>query len=128
MNSPALRARDFLGHMLQAARLMQQFTEGKTEADFLSDLQLQHSVFYNVEVLGEAAKNFLRAYPNASSDFPGIPFAAIYATRNQISHGYFSVNPSRVWQVVQQDIPQLLLELEAALNTLETNRPTHNYG
>lgn len=122
MNPPALRARDFLGHMLQAARLMQQFTEGSTEADFLASLQLQHSVFYNVEVLGEAAKNFLRAYPDASTDFPGIPFAAIYATRNQISHGYFSVNPSRVWQVIQQDIPQLLQELEVAFDKLDTNR------
>jgi uncharacterized protein with HEPN domain len=49
--------------------------------------------------------------------FPEIPFAAIYAMRNQLVHGYFMVDLQVVWNVIERDIPQLRAALEAALDS-----------
>ncbi len=101
--------------MPEAAKIIQQFMAGKTKADFLSDLLLQHAVIHDLEAMGEAAKNLLRVLPDATTRFPAIPFSAIYAQRNHLSHGYFMIDISRVWQTVENDIPLLRTELELAV-------------
>jgi uncharacterized protein with HEPN domain len=76
-------------------------------------------VIRNFEILGEAAKSLLSAIPDASTKFPGIPFAAIYGMRNQLSHGYFAIDLDVVWKVVERDIPSLREELKAAIAGLD---------
>jgi uncharacterized protein with HEPN domain len=39
--------------------------------------------------------------------------------RNQLSHGYFTVDLDIVWRVVERDIPQLQFELESAVAILD---------
>lgn len=112
MSRHALRTHDYLAHMLSAVRQIETYTAGKSAADFLADRMLQDAVIRNVEVLGEAARNLLRASPEAASKFPRIPFAAIYAMRNQLSHGYFTIDPDLVWKVIERDVPELRRELE----------------
>lgn len=92
MTRHPLRVRDYLGHMLDAVSQIQTYTHGKSIKDFLSDRLLQDGVVRNVEILGEASRNLLSAAPDATAKFPGIPFAAIYAMRNQLSHGYFVID------------------------------------
>jgi len=120
MSRHALRERDYLGHMLDAVGQIQQYVGGKCAADFLSDRLLQDGVVRNFEILGEAARNLLEAVPDAAAKFPGIPFAAIYGMRNQLSHGYFAIDLDVVWKVIERDIPALRLELEAAIATFDT--------
>jgi uncharacterized protein with HEPN domain len=119
MSSHALRARDYLGHMLDAVRQIQQYMQGKSTDDFLSDRLLQDGVVRNFEILGEAARNLLNAVPDASSTFPGIPFAAIYGMRNQLSHGYFAIDLDVVWKVIERDIPDLRKVLEATIASFD---------
>lgn len=54
--------------------------------------------------------------------FPGIPFAAIYAMRNQLSHGYFAIDLDVIWKVIERDIPELRRELEKAIAELERHQ------
>ena len=119
MSRHTLRAREYLGHMLDAVGQIQQYMRGKGTEDFLSDRLLQDGVVRNFEILGEASRNLLDAVPNASAKFPGIPFAAIYGMRNQLSHGYFAIDLDVVWKVIERDIPSLRTELEAAIATLD---------
>ena len=58
----------------------------------------------------------MEALPDAISRFPVIPFAAIYAMRNQLSHGYFTVDLDIVWNVVERDIPELRTQIEGAIS------------
>ncbi len=39
--------------------------------------------------------------------------------RNQLTHGYFTIDPDVVWKVVERDIPQLRSKLEEAIAMLE---------
>jgi uncharacterized protein with HEPN domain len=95
---------------------------GKSAEDFQSDRLLQDGVVRNFEILGEASRNFLEAVPDATAKFPGIPFAAIYGMRNQLSHGYFAIDLDVVWKVVERDIPDLRKELEAAITALDKSQ------
>lgn len=119
MSRHPLRARDYLVHMLDAVGQIQQYVRGKSAADFLSDRLLQDGIVRNFEILGEASKNLLDSVPDAPVKFPGIPFAAIYGMRNQLSHGYFAIDLDVVWKVIERDIPSLRSELEAVTRVLD---------
>ena len=118
MSRHPLREREYLAHMLDAVGQIQQYARHKTAEDFLSDRLLQDGVVRNFEVLGEASRNLLDSVPDASKKFPGIPFAAIYGMRNQLSHGYFAIDLDVVWKVIERDIPSLRKELETAITAL----------
>ncbi len=119
MSQHPLRARDYLGHMLDATGQIQSYTRGKCPDDFLVDRLLQDAVVRNIEILGEASRNLLTSVPNATGRFPGIPFAAIYAMRNQLSHGYFTIDLDVVWKVIERDIPALRKNIEEAIAALD---------
>jgi uncharacterized protein with HEPN domain len=40
--------------------------------------------------------------------------------RNQLSHGYFSIDLELVWRVVEKDIPDLRNQLEAAIAAIDS--------
>jgi uncharacterized protein with HEPN domain len=115
--------------MLDAVNRIQEYTGARRVEAFLTDRLLQDAIIRNFEILGEAARNLLNAVPNAPAKFPGIPFAAIYAMRNQLSHGYFAVDLDLVWKVIERDIPDLRKQLEAAIASLDEPTapptPTH---
>ncbi len=119
MTPNPLRAREYLGHMLDAVGQIQTYTRGKTAPDFLSDRFLQDAVVRNVEILGEASRNLLTSVPDAGEKYPGIPFTAICAMRNQLSHGYFAIDLDVVWKVIERDVPALRKELEAVIATID---------
>jgi len=119
MTRHAMRARDYLGHMLDAVNQVQEYMRGKTFEDFISNRLLQDGVIRNFEILGEASRKLLEAVPDASAKFPGIPFAVIYAMRNQLSHAYFVVDLEIVWKAIERDIPDLREKLEAAIAALD---------
>ena len=114
MSEHAPRARDYLGHMIDAITQIQAYIGEQTKVEFVANRLLQDAVIRNFEVLGEAARCFLAAVPNAPQTLPDIPFSAIYAMRNQLSHGYFTVDLDVVWNVIEGDLPQLRKQLNAA--------------
>jgi|SRR5271168_5032074 len=105
--------------MLDAVGQIETYTRGKSLNEFRADRLLQDGVIRNIEILGEASRKLLDAGPDIASKFPGIPFAAIYGMRNQVSHGYFAIDLDVVWKVIERDIPTLRNELEAAIAKLD---------
>jgi uncharacterized protein with HEPN domain len=104
--------------MIEAIDRIQTYTRNKSEEEFESDTLLQDGVLRNLGVLGEAAKNFLAEASEQTQRSSGLPFAKIYAMRNQIEHGYFTVDMGIVWNVVVREIPKLRPQLEALLRNL----------
>jgi hypothetical protein len=63
MNPHPLRVRDYLGHMLDAVRQIQEYARGKSAESFISDRLLQDAVIRNFEILGEASRIFSTRLP-----------------------------------------------------------------
>lgn len=106
-SAAALRLRDYLDHIVEAAGRIRRFTEDMTELAFLENELVQDGVIRNIEVIGEAARNIQRRFPQFAAEHPEIPWEDVYWMRNRLSHGYFSVDLELVWKTVERDIPEL---------------------
>lgn len=115
MNKKALRVPDYLRHVLEAIGRIERYTAGKSFVDFQQDEQCQDAVIRNMEIIGEAARNVQQHSPDFAQRHPSIPWAALYAMRNRLSHGYWTVDLALVWQVVDRDLGELRLQVERML-------------
>jgi len=115
MSQHVNRARDFMEHMLLSCNKVQRDIDGMSEAAFYSNGTIQDAVMLNIALLGAASKRLMDVLPDAATRFPDVQFAAIYAMRNRLIHGYESVMIERVWESAIGEIPPLRAALEAAL-------------
>jgi uncharacterized protein with HEPN domain len=118
MSKEGLTARDFIGHILQAADRILDYTRGMSREEFFSDTLKQDAVIRNIEIIGEATNNLLEADPGITERCPSIPFAQIYGMRNRVAHGYFAVSLPMIWDSVEEDIPELREEMAKVLEEL----------
>ena len=119
MNKEDLTAKDFIGHMLEAAERVLQYTKGLSHEEFFANPLVQDAVIRNIEIIGEAANNLLETGPDIAASFPSIPFAQIYGMRNRVAHGYFSVSLPMVWDSVLVDIPELRQQIAKVLGEMQ---------
>lgn len=113
--SKAQRVPDYLAHMVQALERIARYTQGMDQAAFEADELVQDAVLRNIETLGEAANNILRAAPAFTAQHAHIPWLVMYTMRNRISHGYDQVDLEIVWKTLQTDLPRLYAPIQALL-------------
>lgn len=70
----------------------------------------------NFEVIGEAAKRLDDAYRAAH---PEIPWRALAGLRDVLIHQYEGAEPTRVWVIVENDLPRLRRAIAALLPPLD---------
>ncbi len=98
--------------MRDAVDRVQRYTAGKSQDDFVLDEQLQDAVVRNIEIIGEAARSISLNAPDFARENSQIPWSALYAMRNRLSHGYWTIDLAVVWRVVQRDLPVLREQLD----------------
>ena len=102
----------YLWDMWDAARMVGEFTRGKTFEAYRADAQLIAAVERKVEIIGEAARNVSRQFQQAH---PEIPWRAIVAQRHVLAHEYGEIRSDRMWRVVTVHIPRLMGIIEPLL-------------
>lgn len=112
------RIPDYIGHMAEALDRVLEYTQGMSEAEFLANRLVQDAVLRNLEVLGEAANNCVKNLPTVAEKYPAIPFAQIYGLRNQLTHGYTTVDLEIVWNVIARRVPELQGQIAQVLKEL----------
>jgi len=99
--------------MLDAAREAAQMAQGKTRTDLDTDRPLNLSLVRLLEIVGEAAS---RVPGGDRATYSSIPWMEIVGLRNRLIHGYDNVDFDILWQIVTQDLPPLIAELEKILS------------
>lgn len=99
--------------MLQACKDVRQHADGLAQEQFLATKVVYQAVLWNLTVLGEAANHLPESMIETRLD---IPWGAIIGMRHRLVHGYGSIDPLVVWEVVQSAIPTLIPQLEALLS------------
>ena len=94
----------YLHHIIESIRYVEQFVQGVTPKEFLSNVEKQYAVVRGLEIIGEAVKQLS---PVLKSRQPSITWRAIAGTRDVLIHSYFSVDLVLVWNIVQEDLPKL---------------------
>jgi uncharacterized protein with HEPN domain len=69
-----------------------------------------------LRIIGEAARNILRADPAFAASHPTLPLGRAIGMRNALSHGYFEVKLDRVWKTINEDLPDLNAKVVEALS------------
>lgn len=101
-----------LQDMLHYAREAVAFTQGRARADLDGDTMFALALERAIEIVGEAAKNVSE---EARSTYPSIPWKDITRTRDLFAHAYFKIDPEILWAIATKNLPELIEELEAAL-------------
>lgn len=118
----SLSLRDYLEHIQQAIERIQRYLGDFNHAAFFANEEKQDAVIRNLEIIGEAAGNIQRHFPEFATRYPDLPLKAAYSTRNALAHGYFKVDLSIVWKTIERDLPPLAIRVKEALDEV-TLRP-----
>jgi uncharacterized protein with HEPN domain len=109
-----------LRHMLDAAREAVAYASGLTAAEIDRDRLRELALERLLEILGEAAAQTL---PAVRAQYPEIPWARIVGMRNEIIHGYASVDVDIVLGTIRENLPPLIRQLEEALGLPPPGEP-----
>ena len=97
----------------EAAEVIAAVTAGKSFADFDRDIVLRSAVERQFEIIGEALAQLARIDAAIAQKVPDL--RQIIAFRNVLIHGYATVDPARVWRVIEDNLPPLRTALAALL-------------
>lgn len=108
--------RAFLWDVREAARAIQTFTADMDAAAYAANEMAQSAVERKFEIIGEALNHLAKLDPALAARIPDLP--QIVAFRNQLIHGYATVNVTTVWNVVQDALPTLRGAVQGLLDEL----------
>ncbi len=76
--------------------------------EFVKDSKTQDAFIRNIEIIGEAVKRLTEDFKEKHSE---IPWNNIKGTRNRLIHDYSGVNLDILWNIIKEDLPDLLLKI-----------------
>lgn len=106
---PVVSLRQILSHSREAVQL----SLGKSRSDLDDDRMLNLALTRLLEIIGEAAN---RVPEEVQSQYPQLPWLQMIGLRNRLIHGYDQVDFDILWNIIQHDLPGLILQLEMILS------------
>ena len=107
-------------HMLDAAKLIVEFTQGRTFQELLTNAMFRSAVERQFEILGEASSH---VSAETQTLWPSIDWVKIKNSRNLLAHEYFRTNYVEVWSIACDVLPSLLPTLKDLFTELD-----HEFG
>jgi uncharacterized protein with HEPN domain len=108
------RLADFLAHILEAIKRIDEYVSDMDEVTFLGHKLVQDAVIRNFEIIGEASNNIEKRFPEFVASHPELPLSSAYQMRNAVSHGYFKVDFEIIWKTIQSELPGLYSKIRDA--------------
>lgn len=108
-------SRDFrlyLDDIVASARKALAYTHGLTLDQFLDGDLTRDAVVLNLQIIGEAAGH---VPDDVRASHPEVEWRRIIGLRNVIAHGYFALNQETIWDIVENHLPALLIQVERIL-------------
>ena len=106
----------YLLHMRDYAEEALGMVEGRSRSDLEDNRMFSRAMERLVGLIGEAAGN---VPIEMRRRFPGIRWRAMIGMRNHLIHGYEYVDYDIVWTTLVESLPDLLVQLEDAVEELE---------
>ncbi|MDR0980031.1 MAG: DUF86 domain-containing protein [Candidatus Nomurabacteria bacterium] len=87
---------------------------GKTEQDFIDDINFQDAITLRIAYVGEALNH---TSPNFQEAHPEIPWRQAIGMRNRLAHDYHRIDTKDIWATATQDLPELRAVIQKILDT-----------
>ena len=96
----------YLAHIADSITAIQTYVAGGRDV-FLRERLIQDAVIRNFEIIGEAAGRLSTPTRGLSE----APWKKVVAFRNRLIHGCWSVDVMLVWDVIENELPPLKMEV-----------------
>jgi len=106
--------RERLLDILEAIERIEKYAIQGKEA-FEEDELIQNWMVNHITMIGEACRSLPDDFQARHAE---IPWADIIGMRNILIHHYFGIDLDAVWAVIENDIPELKVEIEVLLKQL----------
>jgi uncharacterized protein with HEPN domain len=101
----------YIATALECIDLIEDYTSGFTLESFLADRKTQDAVIRNLEVIGQALKDF--GIEVLTEKVPQIPWSQVAGMRNILAHEYLGVDMVMIWDTVRLHVNDLRQALKA---------------
>ena len=92
-----------LQHILECVARIEEYTKaGRTE--FMASTLIQDGVIRNLQTLGQSV---LKLSEPLKAAHPEVDWKSIMGLRNVLVHDYLGVSMTRIWDIVERDLPDL---------------------
>lgn len=99
----------YILHILDEIKNIKQFLLGIDFDMLINDTKTAKAIERSLEIIGEAAKNLSEEFKEKTKE---IPWREVMGLRDKIIHHYFDVDYKTIWDIVQNDLPELEKILE----------------
>lgn len=103
----------YIEHILESINKINGYTRNGRDA-FMNDPMAQDAVIRNFEIIGEATKQIS---DELLDRHPEIPWTDMARFRDFLIHHYLGVDLKRVWNVVENHLPDLKSAIEDLLGS-----------
>ena len=105
-----------LNHILDAIIEIESYLNDVDFEIFLKNSMMRFACIKQMEIIGEASNHISE---KTKTQFSEIEWRQIIGMRNILVHEYFGIDGRLVWEIIQQDLPELKSKVMAILNILE---------
>ncbi|MFK5912886.1 MAG: DUF86 domain-containing protein [Woeseiaceae bacterium] len=105
----------YIKHIYDCICRIEEYTSAGRE-EFFSDHKTQDAVIRNLEVIGQAIKDF--GVEDLIVNFKDIPWNEISGMRNILAHQYLGVSIKTTWAVIEKDLQPLKVAIKDILKLL----------
>ncbi len=101
----------FLKHILDAILKIEEYASVGKEK-FFATSSWQDAIMRKLEIIGEASK---RISEETKLKYPDVPWKKMAGLRDILVHAYMSVDLNAVWEITQQNLPDLKKQIQDIL-------------
>ena len=99
----------YVQHIVECMARIEEYTKaGRTE--FMASTLIQDGVIRNLQTLGQSV---LKLSEPLKAAHPEVDWKSIMGLRNVLVHDYLGVSVTRIWEIVERDLPDLKGKLVA---------------
>lgn len=113
--------RAFLWDVTDAARAIEEFIAVMDAQAYASSALVSAAVERKFEIIGEALNQLSKVDPRLAARIPEL--SKMVAFRNQLIHGYATVDDQVVWNITQKSLPDLIAVVKILLKELDATKP-----
>ena len=106
----------YLQHIQECLLRIEQYT-AQGQSSFLASTLIQDGVIRNLQTLGQS---ILKLSEPLKAAHPDVDWKSIIGLRNVLVHDYLGISISRVWEIVEHDLP----DLKAKLRVIQKSLPS----
>ena len=107
----------YLRHVQECLTRIEEYTKAG-HAAFMASTLIQDGVIRNLQTLGQS---ILKLSDTLKSAHPEVAWKSIIGLRNVLVHDYLGVSVARIWEIVEQDLP----DLKTKLTAIQASLPPH---